>query len=66
MYVSRSETAVVGPPQGVDADRLRGDFKAFCADKQKLERWFRAEVEFIPTGRRGSVAGMPNLDEKRK
>jgi DEP domain-containing protein 5 len=66
MYVSRSQTAVVGPPQGVDADRLRGEFKAFCADEQNLERWFREEVEFIPTGRRGSVAGMPNLDEKRK
>jgi hypothetical protein len=65
MYVSRTETAVVAPPQGIDADRLRGDFKDFCADGHKLERWFVEEVEFVPT-RRGSIAGIPNLEEKRK
>jgi DEP domain-containing protein 5 len=66
MYVSRTETAVVAPPQGLDADRLREEFKDFCADGHRLERWFVEEVDFVPTLRRGSIAGIPNFDEKRK
>jgi DEP domain-containing protein 5 len=65
MYVSRSDTAVVAPPPGLDADRLREEFKEFCADEGKLERWFFEEVEFVPS-RRGSVAGIANPEEKRK
>jgi len=66
MYVSRAETAVTPPPQGVDADRLRGEFQEFCGDEKKLEKWFLEEVEFVPT-RRGSIVGIPNnSDEKRK
>jgi hypothetical protein len=61
MYLSRSQTAVISPPP-IDADVLRGEFKEFCEDEQKLERWFRE----VPT-RRGSVAGIPTLpEEKRK
>lgn len=66
MYVSRTETAVVAPPQGLDADRLREEFKDFCTDGHRLERWFVEEVDFVPTLRRGSIAGIPNFDEKRK
>ena len=65
MYVSRSETAVVAPPQGIDADKLRTEFKQFCADEQKLERWFVEEVEFVPN-RRGSVIGIPSHEESKR
>jgi hypothetical protein len=65
MYVSRAETAVVAPPQGVDADKLRQEFKDFCADKESLEKWFREEAEYMPT-RRGSIVGIPTLEEKKK
>ena len=65
MYVARADTAVVAPPPGVDADRLRDDFKEFCGNERKLEQWFLEEVEFFPT-RRGSVAGFPIQDEKKK
>ena len=57
MYVSRTETAVVPPPQGVDADQLRDEFKRFCADERRLSAWFLEDVEFVPN-RRASVAGV--------
>ena len=63
MYVSRADTSVVPPPPGVDADRLRDDFKDFCGDERKLERWFLGEVEFIPS-RRLSVAGIPSHEKR--
>jgi DEP domain-containing protein 5 len=65
MYVSRAETALVAPPPGVDADNLRHEFKEFCADKGNLEKWFLEEAEYVPT-RRGSVVGVPSIEEKRK
>jgi DEP domain-containing protein 5 len=66
MYMARADTAVVAPPQGLDADRLRGEFKAFCEDERRLEKWFVEEVEFVPM-RRGSITGIPShIDEKRK
>ena len=66
MYMARADTAVVAPPQGLDADRLRGEFKTFCEDERRLEKWFLEEVEFVPT-RRGSITGIPShIDEKRK
>ena len=65
MYVSRADSAIVAPPPGVDADQLRGNFKDFCGDKCKLEKWYLEEVEFSPT-RRGSVAGIASHDEKKK
>ena len=65
MYIARAATAVVAAPQGIDADRLRDEFKAFCEDERKLEKWFLEEVEFVPT-RRGSIVGIPSYDDKRK
>ena len=65
MYVSRADADIVAPPPNIDADRLRGEFKDFCGDEQKLEKWFLEEVEFIPT-RRASVVGIPSHDEKKR
>ena len=64
--MARADTAIVAPPQGLDADRLRDEFKSFCGDERRLEKWFLEEVEFVPT-RRGSITGIPSqIDEKRK
>jgi len=60
MYQGRAETAVVPPPHGLDADRLRGEFKEFCADAAKLETWFLEQVEAMPT-RRASISVIPSL-----
>lgn len=57
MYVSRTGNAIVPPPQGIDADKLREDFKEFCADAANLKKWFSEESEFISM-RRGSVVGI--------